>query len=372
MNTFAKTVVLISAFFVGTSSIMAEEKVSADDSRIVYVGRTEIQSPSVSFDYTATYIRLAFVGNRLQLTGSQMGKGYYNLWVDRDWTAEPDSVFFLSGDTTLVLFNSPKDRKKKSVHYLILQKRTEGEYGRLRIDSFACSGHFLSATPLKSRQLEFVGDSYTCGFGDENSVMNDPFRLQDESAAKSYAAVIARYFDADYVAVAHSGMGICRNYNNKKEGWYMPHRYMQTFDMDSMPETRWKANNSDFHPAITIIYLGTNDFSVGVTPDYAVFAAHFEQLFREIKDNYGDEHPIICFSKYGNPTLNQYVHQVVSDTQFRNVFHVASQKSLFHVDDREVGACNHPNYQANRKIAHILIPYIATITEWELNPDDNL
>ena len=50
---------------------------------------------------------------------------------------------------------------------------------------------------------------------------------------------MARYFNADQIVVAHSGMGIVRNYNSKFTDYCMPERYLQTFDSDK--DVNWDA-----------------------------------------------------------------------------------------------------------------------------------
>ena len=43
---------------------------------------------------------------------------------------------------------------------------------------------------------------------------------------------------------------------------------------------------------------------------------------------------------------------------------------MIHDDDSELGASWHPNYKGHLKLSHSVIPYVSTITGWELN--DNI
>ena len=43
------------------------EVIPASDSRVVYVGRTQVEGTAVSFDWTATYFRIAFSGKSLTM-----------------------------------------------------------------------------------------------------------------------------------------------------------------------------------------------------------------------------------------------------------------------------------------------------------------
>lgn len=345
------------------TALCAQEIFSADDSRITYVGRTWVENHEVSFDWTATYIRFAFKGNQLALKVSDTHKNYYNVWIDKPMAAEPDQVIVVHGkDTVITLFAA----KKKGQHTVTIQKRTEGEQGTTTIHQVLVHGELTQAEPLKSRQLEFVGDSYTCGYGSENSVARDPFKPETENSSKTYAAILARYFDADYVAIAHSGMGIARNYNTKFAGWYMPDRYQQTFDMDSTMAKDWNAKQSNFKPAMTIIYLGANDFSVSMQPKYEAFAKHYNRLLKQIKENYGEDHPILCCTCKSHEYLFIYVRDMANACGLKNVTYLGCNPALHHDNDTDLGASSHPNYQGHQKLAHVFLPYVATLTGWEL------
>jgi len=357
------TILTLICCVLGTQSIYAQTGVHATDSRITYVGRTWQEGTSVSFDWTATYVRLRFTGTQLRMVCSDTGKDWFNVYVDGEMSAEPDQVITVSGDTIVTLFSA---KGKARTHTITLFKRTEGEQGRFTLKEILVQGDLLQADSLKSRQIEFVGDSYTCGYGAENSVRTDRFTPATETSAKSYASIVARYFDADYMLIAHSGMGIARNYNTKLPGWYMPDRYMQTFDEDSTAATRWQVTRSDFRPDITVIFLGANDFSVKMQPSFPAFREHYMQLLNEVKAYYGEEHPILCCTKKGQDYLFAYVQQVAGECGLQNVHYCGLFEGLFHNDNRNLGADSHPNYEAHRKVAHVLIPYIATMTGWEL------
>ncbi len=351
-------------------SAAAQTGFFGDDSRITYVGRTETKDHTVSFDWTGTYLRIAFEGTSLKMRCTDTERDYLNLWIDSEMQAEPDSVLIVEGDTLLTLFATPKRKNKAKYHSVIVQKRTEGEQGRLTIKELIINGELLPAEPVRERLIEFIGDSYTCGYGAENSRSTDHFSPATETAAKTYAAIVSRYFDADYLLVAHSGMGICRNYNSKYSGYYMPQRYLQTYDTDST--VIYNAHKQGLKPSLTVVFLGGNDFSVGVTPEFEDFKRNYILLLQKIKANYGEDHPILCCAKWGNETLQDYVLRSVKGSGLTNISFVAAGNGLFHQDDHNLGADRHPNYEAHRKIAYMLLPYISTATGWELPKDKSL
>lgn len=198
--------------------------IKASDPKIIFIGRTQVSDTAVSFDWTGVYVRVRFKGRSLSLKASDSKKNYYNVWLDGSMAAEPDKIIAIHGkDTTIAIFTPEeikthygKDKKAADgPHQVILQKRTEGEQGRTSISEFITDGDFLQADAPKERIIEYIGDSYTCGFGSENSVATDPFKPETENQNKTYACAVARYFGADQIVIAHSGIGVARNYNGK-------------------------------------------------------------------------------------------------------------------------------------------------------------
>ena len=389
-----KKICILAAALLLTLSATAAPKVvkevvsPASDSLITYVGRTLVDGGSVSFDWTATYARISFEGNYLAINASDTRRNYFNVWIDKAPTAVPDKIIAIgNGDETSTFgkieansvydgrieivneaeFKAMYGKKIPSQHFVTIQKRTEGEQGTTTFKEIITKGKLVHALPVKPRCIEFVGDSFTCGYGSENSISTDPFTPETENCVKSYASIVSRYFNADYVLVAHSGMGIARNYNSKVQDWYMPDRYMQTFDMNK--DVKWDASQSKFKPDITVIYLGTNDFSVSMQPSEAAFTANYIRLLQEIKDNYGEDHPILCMAYARDENLNAYVHAAVKKCGMKNVNYLDFIPGIHHNDDRNLGASSHPNYLAHQKLAYQVIPYVATLTSWGLNND---
>jgi lysophospholipase L1-like esterase len=345
---------------VAAFSTAARERVPAADSRVTFVGRTLVSPEgAVSFDWSGVYARIAFTGGYLALEAGDTGRDYFNVWIDREPSAEPDRVVVIDRDTTVVLFQARE--RKPSAHWIVIQKRTEGEQGRATFRTFEAEGQFLQAEGLKDRIIEFIGDSYTCGYGSENSVRDDPFRPEDENPSKTYADILGRWFGADVIRVAHSGQGIDRNYNDAGRGWHMPQRYLQTFDLAKEPAWDFMA----YKPSLTVIYLGTNDFSTGRQPGFPEFQAGYIRLLQAVKSRYGDAHPILCVAPKHGPDHHDYIRRVVESCGLWNVFY-AGLPYQTHNDDADLGASWHPNYIGHLKKAYSLIPVVSTITGWPM------
>ena len=375
-----KKIFFLAALLLLTFTAFAET-IPANDSRITYVGRTLVEGTDVSFDWTATYFRLSFSGRSLTMRATDTKwdatpemaatrHNYYNVWIDAPMSSEPHRIIEVASADTIIELIDPAYLKKSKIkeHQVIVQKRTEGEQGKMTIHEFAtdAKGVFHQAEPIRKRQLEFIGASYDCGYGVDDTSRLAKFTPETENASRSFCAILSRYFDADYVVIAHSGMGAARNYNSKFAGYHMPDRYLQTFDMDSAQATRWNAAESDIRPAITCIYLGGNDFSVAMQPSYEKFRDGYYRLIRSIKDYYGEDHPVLCVSSKAHSTLLDYMRDMVKFCPMPNVHFMACCPTLHLSTDEDLGASMHPNYIGHQKFSYAYIPYIATITGWGL------
>lgn len=333
----------------------------ASDSRIEYTGRTLVEGNDVSYDWSGVYFRVRFSGSYLAMKCSDTKNCWFNLWVDKEMTPVADKKFMVgeAKDTLIVL----AEGLGKGEHEIILQKRTEGEQGKFTVHSFITDGEILQAKGRKARHIEFIGDSYTCGYGTESLSKNDPFLAETENCNLTYAAITARYFNADFNLVSHSGQGIARNYDGFGPGYYMPDRYLQTFDTEK--EVSWNAAKAPYSPDIVVIYLGTNDFSTGQQPHEEAFRGNYTRLLKSIKANYGEDIPVLCMASPANSYMYDYLRSIVNVCGLRNVAYMAVSY-LAHNYEGDLGASWHPNYKGHIKVASCMIPYVSTLTGWEM------
>jgi lysophospholipase L1-like esterase len=143
-------------------------------------------------------------------------------------------------------------------HRIRLEKVTESQSGSVRF-----LGFFTPGTPLppqaRARGIEFVGDSYTVGYGN-TSPRHDcgATGVHDTTdTQQSFGPQLARRLGADYRVVAYSGYGIVRNYNGNKPGESLPFLYPRAIPGEAEPA----ASDAGWHPQAIVINLGTNDFS---------------------------------------------------------------------------------------------------------------
>lgn len=358
-----KTILSFCCLLFAVSSVFAKKvetvTLAASDPLVTYVGRTFAKDGTVSYDWSAVKATVKFEGTTLSMSTGPDSRCYLNLWIDKKPVPQYDMVLKIEGAQSVVLVAN----LKRGVHEVTIQKRSEGEQGSMTIENFSCDGRFLQASSPLERRIEFVGDSYTCGYGTEGADRDQPFRTEEENCNLTYAAILGRYFDADAVTICHSGQGIIRNYNGQGKDDDMVRRYLRTFDQKDK-NLVWNASEAQ-KPDIVVIYLGTNDFSCGLQPFLEAWCGAYATLLKEIRSNYGDEVPILCVASKANEEMDRYVELAATRSGVPNVHWTAIHEAA-HNDISDLGSSWHPNYAGHRKVASCMLPYISTLTGWDL------
>ena len=296
-----KKIIFLALCLIALSPLrLMAETIPATDSRITFVGRAMVQDDAYRFDFPSTYFRVAFTGKTLAMRVTDTKRNFYAVWLNSPTSAEPTHIVEVKGTDTIIDLITLADTKtsKLKEHQVVIQRRTEANCGTTTVHAFITDGKFLQAAPLKERQIEFIGDSYTCGYGVDAPSRRDPFKDETENASRTYASIVSRYFNADYFTIAHSGRGITRNAGSGVPWEVMTDIYQYTLDRDSL--SRWNVADADFRPAMTVIYLGTNDFSSYMMPDYNKFRKDYMRLLGYVTDKYGDDHPVLCVASKCN------------------------------------------------------------------------
>ena len=137
------------------------ETVPATDSRITFVGRSVVEDGSYRFDFPSTYFRVAFTGKTLSMRVTDTKRNFYAVWLNTPTSKEPTHVIEVKGNDTIINLITSVDTKKSKLkeHQVVIQRRTEANCGTTTVQEFITDGKFLQAAPLKTRQIEFIGDS---------------------------------------------------------------------------------------------------------------------------------------------------------------------------------------------------------------------
>ena len=140
----------------------------------------------------------------------------------------------------------------------------------------------------------------------------------------------------------------------------MRERIGRTFDMEELPA--WDFTR--YRPDIVVIKLGTNDFSTG-TPSEEEFRSSFGAMYERLRSGYGAEVPILYVVPQQSDAYYDYLRRIIAERGDAKL-HVVPHTAAIHNNDSDLGAGYHPALGGQRKMAAAVMPYIATLTGWEM------
>lgn len=199
------------------------------------------------YSWPAIYFETAFKGDSLTLKFD-----------------DPENIFQLVVDdkapiiiTKPGLSDYPIKELEDGVHHVRLEKLTETQDNTAMFKGFYSEGEPVALEP-RSKQIEFIGDSFTVGYGNTSTTRecSDQDVFSTTNSQRAFGPLTAKYFSADYQINAYSGQGVVRNYGGGSPDTNLPARYPYTQNNQQTPYLQ-----ADWQPQVIVIGLGTNDFS---------------------------------------------------------------------------------------------------------------
>jgi lysophospholipase L1-like esterase len=230
----------------GDSPALSRE-IRPDDALLRYNGRVDWENPDAPYaSFPGTELIVHFSGTALGARLSTTRADQIQVVVDN----LPTTVLKLTNDP--VLYVVAHDLRRGE-HTVILFKRTEGGRGSTRYLglSLPVGDYLLPAAPAL-RNMEFIGDSITCGYGDEAAGKEVPVSPDNSNHYVTYAAVAARLLGAEHVSVSVSGIRLTESPGRDS----MPTVYRRTDQ--NRKEPLWDFSKGPM-PDVVVINLGTND-----------------------------------------------------------------------------------------------------------------
>ncbi|HEY8965577.1 MAG TPA: SGNH/GDSL hydrolase family protein [Candidatus Methylacidiphilales bacterium] len=258
--------------------------VAPGDPALRYAGRWDrgdAAGPRCAWSGSAVAVR--FDGTALNARIAQTGSNLLEVFVDGKPTATLD-VRTGTREGTPGLF-AVASGLAPGEHTVELVKRTEFFLGVVQVLGFQLPAEArLLPVPPAARRIEVIGDSISCGYGDEAASADESFTPDTENGAAAYGAVAARALGADYVCVAWSGKklwpdnSILDYYGRTLPPYVLAGRIPLTGLGATWDFASWRAD-------AVVINLGTNDY-YRETPDPSGWAAAYKALLARLRRQY--------------------------------------------------------------------------------------
>ena len=346
--------------------------VSPADDNIQYAGRISFANPErPAWNFPGIQIMAAFEGTSLRMV-AKPGSGYFMAQIDQ---SEPFKVAFRGERDSVVTIATalPEGRHLVRLMYAIEGYELRPEFWGFVLDE----GRRLVPGPeFPSRKIEFIGNSITCGYGNEGLDRNEHFDYATENHYYSYASIAARILGAQHWVVARSGIGAYRNYGEPKTGSprsSMPVQYEYTayaFDLKlrerpGLDSEKW--DFSRYQPDVVCINLGTNDLS---TPNYdlQLLKQGYQKLLKMVRQhNPKAKIVFLAGTMLNGPELGlqkQVLGEVADEAR------KSGDSEVYRFDMAPIsheafyGNDWHPNVYEDEKMAAELTAYLRTLMGW--------
>ena len=336
--------------------------VPATDRHIEYIGRT-CTDPNghVFFSYPGTQAIVSFSGTSLKMAVKPRS-GHFMVQVDDEQPrkvscmAEPDSIVSLAESLA-------HGNHTARIMYVVEGYELHPAFRGFIIDA---GSTLTDNRPQPARKIEFIGDSMTCGYGNEDEDPKSAFSYDTENHYLTYAAITARHLNAQHVVVARSGIGIYRNWGQPLEGSpdAMPALYDRTLFYDST----YVWDYSRYTPQVVCINLGTNDTSQN-RYDTSLMETAYKTFVRHIRTKYPEARIVLLSGSMlsGKPLAD------VKAAMDRAVaaLHADGDDEVYRFDmspqdgSLGYGANYHPSLRQHDRMAAELTAFLRTIMLWQ-------
>lgn len=354
---------IITITFLGTQSIFSARLISPSNSNINYYGRIDFSDPEApKYCWSGVIIEAAFTGSTIGMKIDH-SNAYYDIEVDS------------SLDTLIHVISAGEYLFDKNLsdgnHVVKIKLRSEDH---VTVASFqglliADGDEILDAPPKPARKIEFIGDSYTAGYGVESpgrdctSDTNKRFT----NAHTAFAGNVTKAFHAQSIILGWSGAGMVKNYEAttaKRSSTPFPYYYDRVLEANN--EKPW--DYTSWIPELVVICLGTNDYtynrnpSSNPAPDDSMYMGDYHKFITRILNNY-PEASILCVST-GDATFENNVKKVVSEQH--SVYNNSKVYFAPYPSSMENTGCDwHPNVKDNIEVAAVLVDTIMKKLDWD-------
>jgi lysophospholipase L1-like esterase len=327
-------------------------EITSDDPNLYYVGRFDRSGKGVRAQWGGSSVTIRFNGTDLQAKLGDTGNTYHTVVVN----GEVKSVLTVRGKAGV--FDLARDLPAGE-HTVSLVRRVEPSQGMSIYQGFYLNegGRLLEPKKL-TRRIEIIGDSISCGYGNDTLDPKQKFSPQTQNAWNTYGAIAGRALDAEVHLLAWSGRKVTNSLDI----------YTRTLPTDAKSEHtpgNWKAD-------VVLINLCTNDFAGKNEPEEEAWVKAYKDLVAQVRKNHPDAQlylasgPMFTVGDQGKGlTFQNYLNRVQKELE------AAGDKKIkqLHFDRQNagkdgVGADWHPSAATHAKMAEKLTTAIKQDLNW--------
>ena len=342
------------------SQAEAQKVVSFQDTRVRATGRIAYKGDHSVLYYSGTSLEVNFTGTSVKATlKDERGENYFDVIVD-------GKTVVLHPDTVKRLYTLASGLSAGN-HTLQLYKRTEWSDGNTAFYNFQFDNEasILAPPAVKTRSIEFYGNSITAGYAIEDFSGRDSYLSRYKNNYITYAALTARHYNAQWSFIAKSGIGVVVGYYPLN----MPEVYDRLDPMDA--NSQW--DFSKYTPQVVVVNLFQNDAGVIQSGSGPLFEARFghtpptEDFIINAYKNFIKD----LRGKYPNANIICALGSM-SACKPGSVWPVYIQKAVAQLNDKNIysfiftykGTPGHPNIKEHQAMADELIAFIDKTVKW--------
>ncbi|MBI4978661.1 MAG: hypothetical protein HZC28_14365 [Spirochaetes bacterium] len=325
-----------------------------DNSKIKYFGRVNLSNPQQpAFSWPGVYIKFKCATSALRIKMKDT-HNKYNLLVDGVFSKD---FVTTSGEQEFDLIQNSTDT---AVHEFTIYKKSENTGAAAILLGLAVDqSSTLLDVPIRPRRIEFIGDSFTVGYGNTAPATTGFDVWETTDNYQTYGRLLADFFNAEFMINAWSGRGLVKNYGGKKpDPNAYPAMYLRAVQSSAAPV--W--NDWSFNPNLVVIFLGINDYSTpsAYLPTKEEYQAAYLKLIEGARKNY--QSPKILCLGYGSMTFTAYVRDLVDTEKAAGKTDVAFGE--FPDIGTNRGMHSHPNVTAHQNNYEALKAPITSLMNW--------
>lgn len=350
------------------------ENIKVNNENVRILGRTKVVDAIRYINYSCSGIEFEFTGTEVSVVlcsdyskWEENLKGWVAVFINDEYI--PSKRFPVEGDeNTYKIFEAKKQQTVK----IKLIKMSEAAFAKVGIKEIIIDGQGIKPTENKSRSIEFIGDSITCGYGNEGILNVDKFSTAKENPFEGYAAKTARHFNADFNCISWSGIGVISSWtevDTPNTDWLMPmlYKYIDAGLDESLGNKEYELwDNNLFKPQIIVINLGTNDtsYTKNFKDRIKQFIDGYYKLLKQIR-NCNPNAEIICSLGVMGQELCPAVEEAA--TIFKNENNdskIHTMRFDIQLESDGIGTDSHPSIKTHDKMAKQLISKIESVIGW--------